>query len=97
MTAYNVVRFRVKPGQEKAFLDYHAKMPLLDGMSEGAIIKTGDRSYCLVGKWQGMDKIVTARPKMIGILDGLRPMLEDLGSGLGLTDPVSGDAVVTLK
>jgi hypothetical protein len=31
---------------------------------------------------------------MVGILDGFRGMLEDLGGGLGLTDPVSGTAVV---
>jgi hypothetical protein len=29
---------------------------------------------------------------MIKSLDGLRPMLEDLGGDLGLTDPVSGEA-----
>jgi hypothetical protein len=28
---------------------------------------------------------------MIAILDGLRDMLEDLGGGLGVTDPVSGE------
>ena len=31
---------------------------------------------------------------MIGILDRFRAMLEDLGGGLGLTDPVSGPAIV---
>jgi hypothetical protein len=30
---------------------------------------------------------------MISILDEMRGMLEDLGGGLGVTDPVSGDAV----
>ena len=33
---------------------------------------------------------------MIGILDGFREHLEDLGGGLGLTDPVSGEVVVKL-
>jgi hypothetical protein len=33
---------------------------------------------------------------MIGMLDGFREHLEDLGGGLGLTDPVSGDVVVKL-
>jgi len=37
---------------------------------------------------------VAARPTMIGYLDGVRPLLEDLGGGLGLTDPVSGEVVV---
>ena len=40
---------------------------------------------------------VAVRPKMIGILDGVRGMLEDLGGGLGVTDPVSGPAVVEIK
>jgi hypothetical protein len=31
---------------------------------------------------------------MIGLLDQFRGMLEDLGGGLGVTDPVSGTAVV---
>ena len=36
-------------------------------------------------------------PQMIDLLDGMRDYLEDLGGGLGVTDPVSGEAVVTLK
>jgi hypothetical protein len=31
---------------------------------------------------------------MVGILDGFRAMLEDLGGGLGLTDPASGPAIL---
>ena len=34
---------------------------------------------------------------MIAILDGKRDLLEDLGGGLGVTDPVSGDAVLELS
>lgn len=30
---------------------------------------------------------------MIGTLDRFRHMLEDLGGGLGVTDPVSGEVV----
>ena len=37
-----------------------------------------------------------ARPKMIEILDTFRDDLEDLGPGLGVTDPVSGEVVVKL-
>jgi len=94
MTAYNVVRFKVKPGQEQKFIELHKSLPDLDGMKDGALIKTGDRAYCFVGKWDDYESIVEARPQMIGILDGFRAMLEDLGGGLGLTDPVSGPAIV---
>lgn len=34
---------------------------------------------------------------MIAVLDQLRDMLEDLGGGLGVTDPVSGVSVATYK
>jgi hypothetical protein len=33
---------------------------------------------------------------MIALLDKTRSMLEDLGGGLGVTDPVSGETVVEL-
>jgi len=38
--------------------------------------------------------MAAARPQMIAILDTIRDMLEDLGGGLGVTDPVSGEVVV---
>lgn len=95
MTAYNVVRFRVKPGMEDAFIASQTKALAgdLPGAIETALIKTGDRTYCLVGKWDKFDSIVAARPTMIGMLDDVRGYLEDLGNGLGVTDPVSGTVV----
>ena len=93
MTAYNVVRFKVKPGQEQKFIDAHKSAPAIEGMLEGALIKTGDRTYCAIGKWDSMDKLTAARPKMIAMLDSFRQTLEDLGGGLGVTDPVSGTVV----
>jgi hypothetical protein len=33
---------------------------------------------------------------MIGLLDSFRDDLEDLGGGLGVTDPVSGEVVLRL-
>lgn len=96
MTAYNVVRFRVKPGMEEAFVASQKKSLEMEmkGALETALIKTGERSYCLVGKWDSFESIKSARPQMIGYLDEVRGMLEDLGGGLGVTDPVSGEAVV---
>jgi hypothetical protein len=98
MTAFNIVRFRVKPGRDQEFLDIHKSMDRnLTGVRKLTMIKTGDRSYCLIGEWGAMSDIVAARPAMIGNLDKLRPLLEDLGNGLGVTDPVSGDVVLDLK
>jgi hypothetical protein len=34
---------------------------------------------------------------MIALLDSFRDTLEDLGGGLGLTDPVSSETVLELK
>jgi hypothetical protein len=98
MTAYNAVRFRVKPGREKDFEDYHRNVRReMAGLRKAALVKTGDRTYCFIGEWDKMESIVGARPQMIALLDGTRAMLEDLGGGLGVTDPVSGEVVVELK
>ena len=98
MSAYNVVRFRVKPGCEQQFIDAHKSAnPDFKGFKGGALVKTGERAFCFVGEWTSFQKIVAARPVMIGMLDGMREFLEDQGGGIGLTDPVSGDVVVNLK
>src|ERR1700704_5884953 len=95
MSAFNVVRFRVKPGRDQEFLDAHrsAAEKGFPGARRIALIKTGENSYCVVGEWESFDHIVGARPQMISLLDSFRDCLEDLGGGLGVTDPVSGTAV----
>jgi len=96
MSAFNAVRFRVKPGQEQEFVEAHRKADIkFGGFVKGALVKTGDRTYCFIGEWNSMNDLVAARPAMIALLDNFRGDLEDLGGGLGLTDPVSGEAVVT--
>lgn len=98
MTAFNSVRFRVKPGRDQEFLDAHAKMKRdWPGMKHAHLIKTGDRSYCIIGEWSDMNALVNARPHMIATLDTFRDTLEDLGGGLGVSDPVSGPVVLELK
>jgi len=98
MTAFNVVRFRVKPGRDEAFIEAHRRANrAFKGMLRGSLVKTGDRSYCLVGEWDSFESIVAARPQMVGVLDTLRVELEDLGNGLGVTDAVSGNVVLELK
>ena len=98
MTAFNIVRLRVKPGQVENFIDAHRKMkgPPFKGFGGGWLVRTGDDTFCFVGQWKTFQNIVTARPEMIKMLDQTRAMLEDLGGGLGVTDPVSGSAVVKL-
>jgi len=98
MTAFNAVRFRVKPGRDQEFLDAHQKVAAdWTGLRRVNMIKTGDRSYCIIAEWDDMDALAKARPNMIATLDTFRHTLEDLGGGLGLTDPVSGPVVLALK
>ena len=98
MTAFNAVRFRVKPGRDEEFLEAHKKIAAdWAGLQRANIIKTGDRSYCIIAEWSSMDALAKARPNMVAALDRFRHMLDDLGNGLGVTDPVSGDVVLELK
>ena len=97
MTAFNVVRFRVKPGKEKEFIDYNrGARRRFAGFRGGSLIQTGDRTFCLVGEWNDHQSLVDARPQMVAVLDGMRGLLEDLGGGMGVTDPASGDVVLEL-
>ena len=97
MIAFNVVRFRVRPGMEEAFVARHRDAGRdMAGFRRGALVKTGDRTFCMIGEWGSMGDIVNARPTMIAMLDTFRDLLEDLGGGLGVTDPVSGEAVVEM-
>jgi len=96
MTAFNVVRFRVKPGKAEAFLDAHRDIGPWPGLKQASIIKTGERAYCLIAEWTDMDALSAARPQMIATLGSFRGTLEDLGGGLGVTDPVSGEVVLTV-
>jgi hypothetical protein len=98
MAAFNVVRFRVKAGREQEFFDAHQRVEdSWPGLEHANIIKTGERTYCIIVQWVDMDALVKARPDMIATLDSFRDTLEELGDGLGVTDPVSGPVVLSLK
>ena len=98
MTVFNVVRFRVKPGREQEFLDAHKEVQAdWPGLMRANVVKTGERTFCIVAEWTDMDALAKARPNMIATLDSFRDTLEDLGGGLGVTDPVSGPVVLALK
>jgi hypothetical protein len=73
MTAFNAVRFRVKPGRDQEFLDAHKNIEATwPGLMHANIIKTGDRSYCIIAEWKDMDACIKARPNMITTLDSFR-------------------------
>ena len=89
MIAFNAVRFRVKPERDQEFLNAHKEIASSwPGLRHVNIIKTGDRSYCIIAEWTDMDALTKARPNMIATLNSFRDTLEDLGGGLGLTGAV---------
>ena len=94
MAAFNAVRFRVKPGFEQQFIDAHrGRREGFKGFDGGWLVRTGEQTFCVIGQWKSFQHLSDARPQMIGILDEMRHMLEDLGGGIGVTDPVSGEVV----
>jgi hypothetical protein len=98
MSVFNIVKFRVRPGQENRFLDAHRDGKAnWRGLLRGTMVKTGDCAYCLIGEWPDAGTLAEARGAMIETLNSFRDTLEDLGGGLGVTDAVSGLAVLDLK
>ena len=66
-------------------------------MKHANTVQTGEQSYCIIAEWDSTEALANARPNMIATLNSSRDTLEDLGGGLGLTDPVSGPVVMSLK
>jgi len=98
MTAFNAVRFKVKAGREQDFLDAHKAVAAdWPGLRHANIIHAGEGRYCIIAEWDDLDALAAARPQMIATLDSFRDTLEDQGGGLGVTDPVAGSVVMTLK
>jgi hypothetical protein len=98
MIAFNVVRFKVKKGMEDAFLNAHRNITdSWSGLRHANIIKTGEERYCIVAEWESMEALAASRPQMLATLDSFRETLEDLGGGLGVTDPVAGPVVLSVK
>jgi quinol monooxygenase YgiN len=97
MSAFNTVRFRVKHGREREFLDAHRNVAQeWPGLKQANIIQTGDGTYCLIAEWTDAEALAAARPHMIATLNSFRGTLEDLGKGLGITDAVSGPVALRL-
>ncbi len=97
MTAFNVVRFRVKPGGEQAFLEAHrAARRDWPGSRRFSVVEAGDRRFFVIGEWDSLEAMAAARPKMIAVLDSFRHVLEELGPGLGVTDPIAGTVALEM-
>lgn len=95
MTAFNVVRFRVKPGRAQAFVDAHRGVAW-PGCRRFSLVDAGDGRFFVIGEWESLAAMGAARAAMIATLDGFRATLEDLGGGLGVTDPIAGTVLLDL-
>ena len=89
----NVVRFKVKANQQVMFESLSEGSDKWDGMLLHVLAKTGDQTYVAYGIWESEEKMQSAMPEMISLLDRSRHLLEELSSELCFTDPVS-EAVV---
>ena len=85
----NVVRFKVKANQQATFESLFEGSDKWDGMLLHVLAKTGDQTYVAYGLWESEEKMQSAMPEMISLLDRSRHLLEELSSELGFTDPVS--------
>lgn len=99
MAVMNVVHMRAKPGMEEEFVRIHAQefdLAAIPGARAFRLVRSGERSFIVVGEWDSREALVGARDAMIANLDRLRPILEDLGGGRGVTEPWSGEVVLHL-
>ena len=90
----NVVRFQVKLEFKDVIVSKFAAFERPSGYEMGRLIQTGELTYCSVGEWDNQESLVNARPAMIGFLDSVRHMLDEISPELGVTDPVSGPVVM---
>ena len=98
MSAFNVVRFRVKPGRKENFVEARRKAATdWPGLRRANRVQVGDRGFALVAEWDSEEALVDARPKMIETLDSFRDCFEVLSPKLGLTAPMSGPVVLEMK
>ena len=90
----NAVRFKVKESCEEEYWEINKSFENLPGQKMSRLFKTGDRTYCFFGIWESEEAIAAQRENMIGNLDKVRHLLEELSPELGVTDPVSGTVVL---
>lgn len=98
MTAFNIVRFRVKPGRKEDFIEAHRKAAAdWKGLKRANIVQIGERGFALVAEWDSEEALAEARPKMIETLDSFRDCLEVLSPKVGVTAALSGPVVLEMK
>ena len=98
MSAFNVVRFRVKPGRQEEFIEAHRKAGAeWKGLKHANLVHLGDRIYCLIGEWKDEGALKAAMPKMVEALDSFRDCLEVISPQTGVTSPLADPVVLKMK
>ena len=97
MTFVNVVHMRVRPDRQAEYVQIHRDFQpsAIAGCLRFELVQSGERDFIVIGEWEDREALVAARPQMIANLDRLRPILEDLGGGRGVTEPWSGEVVLS--
>ena len=94
MDAFNIIRFRVKPGRKEDFIEAHRTATIeWDGLKQASLVQVGDRAFCLILQWQSELKMNIAKPKLARALERFRDCLEELSPKIGIAAAMSGPAV----
>ena len=90
----NVVKYKIKDGSKDECLKKINEMPKYEDLISSKYIETGANSYCFIGEWVSEGVYKAAYPKLIEFLDTIRDFLKEISPELGVTDLVSGTAVI---
>tara|TARA_Y100000996_G_scaffold302326_1_gene239741 strand:+ start:391 stop:684 length:294 start_codon:yes stop_codon:yes gene_type:complete len=93
MKYMNIVRFKVKKDCVNDYIEALNTQPSWNGNIEGRTVQTGENTFCGYGLWESKEAMDAEMESMIGWLDTVRDMLEEISPELGVTDPVSGPVI----
>ena len=93
MKYMNIVKFKVKKDRVNDYIEVLNNQPNWKGNVESRTIQTGDNTFCAYGLWESKEAMENQMESMVGWLDTVRDMLEEVSPELGVTDPVSGPVI----
>lgn len=95
MIAYNVVRFKVMPGKDRAFLEAHGPGKInWPGLRHASLIRVAEGDYCLLGEWPDTATLSAAMPHMLTTLGTFRDVLQPTATGV--TEAFSGPVILSI-
>ena len=90
----NVIKYKIKDGSKDECLKKINEMSKYEDLISSKYIESGANSYCFIGEWVSEGVYKAAYPKLIELLDTIRDFLKEISPELGVTDLVSGTAVI---